>query len=140
MFTEGTTVDFTHGGEIYTGRIVTAGEDESVIAIPEGSEAIVAHTQILRAHDTTGRDYGMDLTTVEGVAQALRFAGVEIGSVGGENVRLHYAKRLLPLLDAKFAAVWREAYFAGVVDERTSCEVTDSQIPPSRSNPYEATK
>lgn len=80
--------------------------------------------------------HGLDLTTVEGTAAALRFAGIEVGSVGGETVRLHYASHLLPLIEAKFAAVWREAYAAGVNDERTSVDM-QADAGPNRVNPYE---
>jgi hypothetical protein len=84
-------------------------------------------------------EHGFDLNTVEGIAKMLRYAGVEIGYVGGEAIREHYATRLLPVLRQQYAAVHEDAYRSGINDEATSQDWTDGAASPNRANPYKAT-
>lgn len=79
-----------------------------------------------------------DLSTVDGLAAALRYAGVEIGYTGGEAFRVAAAQRLLPLVQAQSRAVWAAAYRQGVEDQRHCEEVTGGAVAPNRANPYEA--
>lgn len=96
--------------------------------------------EVIDRADPTCPQHGADITTIEGISLLLRYAGVEVGSVNGENVRQAYARRMQPLLTTWAHQVHETAYADGVADERTSCQVTDHQVSPGRANPYDTTE
>lgn len=81
----------------------------------------------------------MDLNTIEGLAALLRYAGVEIGSAGGQAFREHAATRMLPLVRQQYAGIHATAYTHGVADDQTAADMGYAASP-NRANPYAPTE